>query len=284
VDVDRFALMTGDCRVLLPDLPSGIVDFVLTDPPYPCIKRDYGTWTEAEWFDLMKAVVPQVRRVLRPHGSAVFIVQPGSDGIGKMRPWVWDFGAWLCREWNLVQDFYWWNMAAWPIGGAPSGGLARPSIKYCFWAGLPDCYRNQDAVLWPESDGNKALRAEARFSGRTQYPSGHSRHEQRISGAGAIRFGVTPYNLLPFARASGESCGGSYGHGAATPVPLCEWWIRYCTRKGSLVLDPFSGSASVGVAALRLGRQYIGMEVKPEYNAIGSQRLQECVEKTPAIG
>jgi DNA modification methylase len=284
VDVDRFALMTGDCRVLLPDLPSGIVDFVLTDPPYPCIKRDYGTWTEAEWFDLMKAVVPQIRRVLRPHGSAVFIVQPGSNGVGKMRPWVWDFAAWLCREWNLVQDFYWWNHAVLPTGGATTGGLARSSVKYCLWAGSPDCYRNQDAILWTESDRNKVQRAADRFTGRAALPSGHTMNYQAGRKAGGLRFGVTPFNLLPFANADSQSSGGAHGHGAATPVHLCEWWIRYCTRKGGLILDSFSGSASAGVAALRLERQYIGMEIKPEYNAIGNQRLRECVEKMPAIG
>jgi DNA modification methylase len=284
VDVDRFALMTGDCRVLLPDLPSGIVDFVLTDPPYPCIKRDYGIWTEAEWFDLMRAVVPEVRRVLRPHGSAVFIVQPGSDGVGKMRPWVWDFAAWLCREWNLVQDAYWWNPAGPPVGGAASCGMLRASVKLALWCGPPDCYRDQDAVLWSESDRNKARRAEDRFTGTRSFPSGRNTNARRTLSAAGVRFGVTPFNLLPFANADSQSSGGAHGHGAATPVPLCEWWIRYCSRKGNLVLDPFSGSSSVGVAALRLGRQYIGMEVKSEYNAVGNQRLRDCLEKIPASG
>ena len=78
-------------------------------------------------------VVEQSRRVLKPSGSAVFILQPNSERVGRMRPWLWEFLAWTARRWNQVQDAWWWNTAALPLGGEI--GLMRPSLKTCVWLG-----------------------------------------------------------------------------------------------------------------------------------------------------
>jgi len=76
----------GDCLEVLPTLKVGSVDAVITDPPYPHIKRDYGEWTTEEWWELIvEGVVPEVRRVLKPMGSAVFILQPNSKHVGQLR-------------------------------------------------------------------------------------------------------------------------------------------------------------------------------------------------------
>ena len=77
-----------DPEVGLPSLPAGCVDAVITDPPYAEVARDYGRWTEDEWAAMMHAVVGEVRRVLKPTGSAMFVLQPNSEKVGKMRPWL----------------------------------------------------------------------------------------------------------------------------------------------------------------------------------------------------
>jgi hypothetical protein len=65
-EAEPVRVVQGDCLEVLRTLPDGCVDAVVTDPPYPCIKREYGFWTEAEWFDLMNPVVEECRRVLKP--------------------------------------------------------------------------------------------------------------------------------------------------------------------------------------------------------------------------
>ena len=143
----------GDCLEWLTTLPDKSVDAVVSDPPDPEISRDYGRLTEGEWHTLMRGVVEQSRRVLKPHGSAVFILQPNSERVGRMRPWLWEFMAWTAREWNMVQDAWWWNTSAPPtVHVHRKNGLMRPSVKACVWLGEPDCLRNQDAVLWTETD------------------------------------------------------------------------------------------------------------------------------------
>jgi len=63
-------------------------------------------------------------------------------------------------------------------------------------------------------------------------------------------------------------------HPNETPVTLCLKLVELCTNPGDTILDPFAGSASMGVAALRLGRHYVGIEVNPEWAELCRERLQ----------
>lgn len=276
-----YMLYHGDCCEVLRTIPAGSVDAIITDPPYPCIKRDYGYWTEAAWMEMMRAVIPELRRVLKPRGSAMLALQPNSERIGQMRTWLWEFLAWVGREWNVVQDTYWWNTCAMPnVHTRREHSLLRPSMKHLVWLGAPDCYRDQDAILWSESDENRVQRATAR-AGRRYYPSGHNRDAQRISGAAEERGGVTPYNVFPVANSDSCTSAGARGHGAGTPIELSRRLIRYICPPGGLVLDPFAGTGSIGVAALREGRRYLGIERLPHYVASAEQWLAETTAAHP---
>jgi hypothetical protein len=275
--VSDWTLHTGDCLNVLPTLPGEAFDLVFTDPPYPEVDRSYGRWTEAEWFALMRRVVPEVRRVLKPKGSAVFVLQPNSERVGRMRTWLWEFLAWVGKEWGVVQDAYWWNTAAVPEAHAIQGRLMRPSLKTCVWLGPPDCRRDQGAVLWGESEANAADRMRRR-AGRENFPSGHGADRVRAAASAARRGGVTPFNVIPTTHGNGgaASHAGSYGHGAGTPLTLTDWWLRYLCPPGGAVLDPFTGSGTTGLEALRQGKTFVGVEKEPAYVEIARKRLVEA--------
>ena len=63
-------------------------------------------------------------------------------------------------------------------------------------------------------------------------------------------------------------------HPTQKPVVLMEWLIRLLSNKGDTVLDPFMGSGSTGVAAERLGRNFIGIELNESYYNIAAGRLK----------
>jgi SAM-dependent methyltransferase len=272
---DGCELYCGDARAVLPTLPAGTFDACICDPPYPMIRRPYGMLTEAEWFDLVRAVVPQVRRVLKPKGSAVFVLQPNSERLGRMRTWLWDFLAWVGREWGVVQDVWWWNHAALPEAHAIQGGLMRPSLKACVWCGPEDCYRDQAAVLWSEADATKAWRQGLRVHKNFVNPSGHHRDTAAVIASLERRGGVSPFNVIPMMGCNRWDSGGSHGHGASTPLALCDWWTRYLVPPGGAVLDPFCGSGTTGIAALRRGCTFVGIEKEPAYVEIARKRLAE---------
>jgi site-specific DNA-methyltransferase (adenine-specific) len=277
-------VLCGDCLEVLPDIPDASIDAVITDPPYPHIKRDYGTWTTEEWWEMVvEGVVPQVRRVLKPTGSAVFILQPNSRKVGSMRGWLWEFMAWVCREWNMVQDVWWWNTTRMPSTHAIQGRLTRPSLKACVWSGLSDCYRNQDTVLWEESFANAKKRAEARIKndGSLKYkPSGHHQRDNRIYEAAVKRGGTTPFNVLPIPNANSQSSSGAYGHASGSPLELADWWTRYIVPPGGVVLDPFFGVGTMGIAALKNRCYFIGIEKELHYCETAEERIAKVKEET----
>jgi DNA modification methylase len=270
----------GDCREVLPTLPAGSVDAVITDPPYPEIDRAYGRLTEAEWWALVRPVVGEVRRLLKPSGSAVFVLQPNSERLGRMRPWLWEFMAWVCRDWNMVQDVWWWNHVTAPTAHCQRDvGLLRPSVKALVWCGVSSCYRDQSAVLWSESASNRAMdRSDRALRYR---PSGLNMRNGRCAAVADERGGVTPFNLIPLPSTSSTHSAAANGHGAGTPLTLCRWWVKYVCPPGGTVLDPFQGSGTVGMAALREGCSYIGIEKVPEYHAIAERRLSRVQQPLP---
>lgn len=275
-------VILGDCRKVLPRMKSGSVDLVLCDPPYPGIVKEYGHFLEEEWFDLMNAVVPEVRRVLTPSGSAVFILKPNAEKAGRMRLWLWEFLATWGRKWNVVQDCYNWNFAQLPFGAATTCGLMRGSVSYSVWLGSSDCYRNQDAVLWPESETSKNRREKTKARGwKAEFTSASASRRNtdkprldatRAYGAAVRRGGVTPFNLIPTTNTKNPDPENT--HPARTPEDVVRFWVKYLTKPGDTVLDPFAGSGTTLFVANEEGRDAIGIEIDGEYVKCVRERMR----------
>jgi DNA modification methylase len=279
----KYALHHGECLAWLDTLPAESLDAVVCDPPYAEIDRDYGRMSEAEWETFAHALVRKSLRVLKPRGSAVFIIQPNSERVGRMRAWVFRFLAWcaddLVRETNgrigMVQDAWWWNTAAMPtVHTHRERGLMRPSLKPCAWIGPENCHRDQDEVLWTQSQssvaqakGDSALRVS---------PSGFSKRTDRINGRALERGGTVPFNVLPIANTNSTESAGASDHGAGTPYDLAAWWVRYLCPKGGVVADPCGGTMTMGLAAVRQGRRFLGCEQMAQHFAAGVERMASC--------
>ena len=264
-------LIHGDCITKLKTIEDNSIDAIITDPIYPEVKREYGKITEAKWMTMMQDVVKHGRRVLKPKGSMVIILQPNYEKIGQMRLWLWEFVAWAGREWNLVQDCWWWALDAMPLAGTRRDqGLMRQSVKMCVWLGDADCYRNQDAVLCTPSVYN-AARHRSDVALRTG-PSGRTYRNSKLAQAADERGGTTPFNLLPIS--TGGQPGGSEGHPATTPYDLVEWWCRYILPPNGVLLDPFCGSGTMLQAGLDHGAsQVIGIEQEKKYLQTTRRRI-----------
>jgi DNA modification methylase len=272
---DGITIYHGDCREVMPCVPDASVSAIVSDPPYAEIDREYGRFTESEWHDLMRLVIAESRRILVPSGSAVFILQPNSERVGRMRPWLWEFMAWAAREWNQVQDAWWWNYATPPtVHCNRENGLMRPSMKACVWLGPSDCYRNQDAVLMRPADStdsdSRVTRHKLGYS-----PSGLSMRHGRALAAYRERGGVTPFNVVVVANSDANAGGGSLGHGASTPMPLAQWWVRYLAPRDGVICDPFCGVGTMALAAYRHHCRFIGIEREERYCEIAAKRLAQ---------
>jgi DNA modification methylase len=128
---------------------------------------------------------------------------------------------------------------------------------------------NQDAVRVTMGDWAKSrlknLSATDRRRDESKVASGFGKNVSRWVG----RDTAYPTNVLHLA----TEC-GNRSHSAAFPLALPEWFIKLFTRPGAVVLDPFMGSGTTLLAAQRLGRRGIGIDLRPDYCDLARQTLE----------
>ena len=73
------------------------------------------------------------------------------------------------------------------------------------------------------------------------------------------------------------SSNGNHGHPTEKPLGLMSYLVRLSVRGGGIALDPFMGSGTTGVAAIQLGRKFIGIEREPKYFDIACKRIEQAV-------
>ena len=89
---------------------------------------------------------------------------------------------------------------------------------------------------------------------------------------------VYPTNVLHLATESSNK-----NHSAVFPVALPKWFIKLFTEPGDVVLDPFIGSGSTAVAAVELGRRYVGIDTSSEFVELSNRRIDETQVKIPFL-
>jgi site-specific DNA-methyltransferase (adenine-specific) len=68
-------------------------------------------------------------------------------------------------------------------------------------------------------------------------------------------------------------------HQTEKPIPLMRELVGLFTQPDSIILDPFMGSGTTGVAAVKLGRRFIGVEIEPRYFDIACRRIAEALKQ-----
>jgi site-specific DNA-methyltransferase (adenine-specific) len=68
----------------------------------------------------------------------------------------------------------------------------------------------------------------------------------------------------------------TFCHPSQKPLEVMEWCIRGLPSDAHTILDPFMGSGTTGVACIKLGRRFIGIELEPKYFDIACRRIEEA--------
>lgn len=242
---DGITLYCADCRDILPHL-SG-VDAVVTDPPY-------GT-TYAEWDKCFEAdfMWDQFRRILAPGGAVVLTAsQPFTSAIVMSNPewfrteWIWD----KCNPTNFA------NAKRHPMKVHESVlvfGPKQTTYNPQMTAGKPNHKQGRSTTNHSE----------------TRLISGRSADD--LSG---MKY---PKSIQVFPKHSSQ-CGL---HPTQKPVDLMDYFVRTYTNETDVVLDPFMGSGTTGVACRSRGRRFIGIEQEQRYFDVAVSRI-EAESKMPA--
>jgi site-specific DNA-methyltransferase (adenine-specific) len=78
---------------------------------------------------------------------------------------------------------------------------------------------------------------------------------------------------------AGDAHGNNQFHSTQKPIALMQWLIESYTNPGDLIIDPFMGSGSTGVAAIRCGRRFIGIELNRKFFEASVNRIRREVER-----
>jgi site-specific DNA-methyltransferase (adenine-specific) len=147
-------------------------------------------------------------------------------------------------------------------------------------------------------DGSEeVLEAFAAFGKKTsgkESASGHRRNKPKHNHAYApfqgrelegknILYGDTGSAARFFycAKASRSERGQGNTHPTVKPLALMQWLTKLGCPPGGLVLDPFAGSGTSGVAALQTGRRFLGIELDPTYFALAEKRVRDAATDGP---
>jgi site-specific DNA-methyltransferase (adenine-specific) len=255
-------LIQGDCLEKMQDIPDESIDLTVTSPPYDNLRTYNGNnkfWNENVW----KQIIKDLFRIIKQGGVVVWVVGDatikGSETGTSFKQALW---AMECGF--RLHDTMIWNKGNFTAVGALKTSYA-PVFEYMFvWS------KGRPKIFNPIKDrknkhfGDKYHQTVRQADGTTK--DGHGKGKKRIA-----KFGQRHNIWLIWPEQSNtKRC-----HPAQHPEQLANDHIISWSNENDVIFDPMMGSGTTGVAAKKLNRNFIGIELDPEYFAIAEKRIKE---------
>ena len=257
-------LFKGDAVDVLDKLPDGSVDLIFADPPYnlsnggfTChagkrVSVNKGKWDKSRGvekdYEFHYEWIEACRRVLKESGSL---------WVSGTYHSIYACGfALQSQGWHLLNEICWYK---------PN---AAPNLACRMFAA------SHETLLW----ARKTKQAKHKFNYELMKTSEWS--GDFIKRAGKQMRSVWAINTP-------KNDEKKYGkHPTQKPESLLERIVLSCTNKNDIVLDPFCGSATTGVAALRNGRKFVGVDFEREYlSKMAVKRIKDVLkQEQPSLG
>jgi site-specific DNA-methyltransferase (cytosine-N4-specific) len=275
---------------------KGKVQLVFTSPPFPLnTKKKYGNHQGEQYIKWLAQFAPLLRKLVADDGSIVI-------EIGN----VWEAGRPVMSTLvlrallrfldkgglKLCQEFVWYNPARLP-SPVQWVNVERIRVKDAFtriwWMSPIDRPKADNRlVLRPYSKSMKRLIETGKYNSGPR-PSEHNigRESFKVDNRGAIPPNVLDGDDAPslstLLKATNTRSSDQYqmflrdrgiaAHPARMPRELVEFFVRFLTDEGDLVLDPFAGSNTTGAVAEELKREWLSIEARWDYAAPSISRF-----------
>ena len=296
-DENPVVVVEGDCLDVLRALPDGCVDAVVTDPPFGVRSEDWDDMDAHEFARFSMAWLSESRRL--SHNLVSFFAS-GSEFFRlcefvypRCRQLIWHkplgsqyAGASECRMWFAYEPIaHCYTREKWEVvqpketevarllrEARESRGMSRGGVDMAIRGkktGL--CFRWEESACLPTPQQVAKLKAILPLNGafdsavRDAYAARDEVKEKAAEKA-AEKADVLSYRTIT----NGE-------HPCEKPVSLLADLIRCTTDPGDIILDPFAGSGTTGVAAIAEGRRAILVEKEPKYAGICRRRVAEAM-------
>lgn len=264
----------GDSLELMKKIPDDSIDLILTSPPFALTRqKEYGNKQEEEYIDWFLQFSQEFYRIMKDEGSLVIDLGGAYiPGFPIRSIYQYELLVRLCKEQKffLAQEFFHYNPSRLPT---PAEWVTvrrirvKDSVNVVWWLSKttnPKACNKK--VLRPYSESMKNLIKNG-YKAKMR-PSGHDISEKfGVDNGGAI-----PPNLLELANTNSNGqyqrkCreNGIKPHPARFPKSFAEFFIKFLSNEGEVVLDPFAGSNTTGYVAEELGRKWLSFELSKDY-------------------
>lgn len=244
-DNETLSLIKGDCREVLSQLPGESVDLIFADPPY-FLSNGGVTCQSGRMVAVHKGKWDVSRGVEENHEfnrswleACQRVLRPnGTIFVSGTRHVIFSVGfAMQQLGFKMLNDIVWYKVTP------------PPNLSCRYFT------HSTETILWSGRDG----RSKHHFDYQLMKQENGGKQMQSL------------WSIRPPLKA--EKRFGK--HPTQKPLALLERIVAAATREGDVVLDPFSGSGTTGVASARLGRRFIGVEMEDEYLDLATRRLND---------
>lgn len=270
-----WAVEVADCLPFLDSLPEGAVDLVMGSPPYldartygrGDVARDPIAWVE--W--LLDVTVAAVRSC----SGLVLWVCAGVTRDGC----YWPAPEGLVWEW-WKRGNQLWRPAVWHKTRALPGTGGEQQLRNCWEYVL--AFKRVGPLPWadPLACGATPSRGRGLVDGTVpaRRPDGERYARRRPSHGTGGPAVANPGNVVACPAGGRSSAGRRAAADSEAPCPeaLVEFFVRTYGRPGGVVCDPFAGSGTTGAVAVRLGRRFVGCDLRPDQVGRARERIKDA--------
>ncbi len=247
----RNTIALGDSEFLLEEIPAQSVDLVFTSPPYYNAKPEYSDYiTYEEYLLKIRKVIQKCHRVLSEgrffviNVSPVLIRRPSRNKSSKRIAVPFDVHKLFVEEgFDFIDDIIWMKPegAGWALGRGRRFAADRNPLQY---KPVPVT----EYVLVYRKHTDKLIDWNIR-----------SHPDQNLVKESRIHDGYETTNVWKIKPAHDKR------HPAVFPMELVQKVVSYYSFKNDVVLDPFAGTGTTAVAAIKKGRRFVMIETNPDY-------------------
>lgn len=262
MDEETVRLWCGDCLVHMKEIPDQSVHLVVCDLPYGVTKCKWDTVVDLE------ALWKEYKRVLvRPSGVVVLFGQQPFTSRLISSNYEWYKYNFIWKK-NKTTQYLLANyrpmkctedICVFSPGGAAAASRKTGNMTY----------HPQGLVPMEKTKKNSQKRI-----GKMLNQEHHLGPNNKLLSDSEYtqKFTNYPTELLEFAIENDTD------HETQKPVPLVEYLVRTFSNEGDVVLDNTMGSGTTGVACVRTGRKFLGMEIREDYFAMARDRIHRARE------
>ena len=260
------SVILGDAAKVLTTFPDDSVNLVFTSPPYGNNRKNYVGPKFSEYVAWFLPIAAEIQRILKPDGSFVLNIKERAER-GERQTYVLELILALKGQgWRWVDEYIWHKKNSFP-GKWPN--RFRDAWERCLhFTRNKDFCMYQDAVKVPIGHWAQGRLKNLSDEDQKRHESGAGSGLGRNVANWVGRETVYPTNVLHLP----TEC-SNRNHSATFPRELPDWFIRLFTKEGDIVLDPFMGSGTTGVACIARNRHFVGVDVSPQYVSIAREAI-----------